>query len=260
VLLAVPGADFLLHNSLFLIAHFHNTIIGGTVFGLFAGFAYWFPKVTGFKLDERLGKGAFWCWLIGFYLAFLPLYVLGFMGMTRRLNHYDNPAFRPWLLIAAAGALVILAGILFQVAQIVTSIRQRRRNPDLTGDPWDGRTLEWSIPSPAPFYNFAQIPVVSERDAFWAMKQNGASNHKPKTYHPISMPKNTGAGVFIAAFALALGFGMVWHIWWMAALGLAGVIAALIVRTSADEGEHRITAEEVRRTEERRVSEPAGKA
>ena len=260
VLLAVPGADFVLHNSLFLIAHFHNTIIGGVVFGVFAGFAYWFPKAFGFKLNEKLGKGAFWCWLIGFYLAFMPLYVLGFMGMTRRVNHYDNPAFRPWLIIAAIGAAVILVGVIFQVLQLVVSIRDRKKNMDVTGDPWNGRTLEWSVSSPPPFYNFATIPEVTELDAFWDMKQKGITAKKPAEYQKIHMPRNTPAGVFIGLFALAFGFALIWHIWWLAIVGLLGIIGTMIVRTSNDDIDYYVPAEEVKRIEELHAQKVASEA
>jgi len=260
VLLAVPGADFVLHNSLFLIAHFHNTIIGGAVFGVFAGFAYWFPKAFGFKLNEKLGKGAFWSWLIGFYLAFMPLYVLGFMGMTRRLNHYDNPAFRPWLIIAAIGAVVILIGVIFQVLQLVVSIRDRKKNMDVTGDPWNGRTLEWSVSSPPPFYNFANIPEVTELDAFWDMKQKGITAKKPAEYQKIHMPRNTPAGVFIGLFALAFGFALIWHIWWLAIVGILGIIGTMIVRTSNDDIDYYVPAEEVKRIEELHAQKVASEA
>src|ERR1700710_907904 len=152
VLLAVPGADFVLHNSLFLIAHFHNAIIGGMVFGYLAGFTYWFPKAFGFKLNETLGKCAFWCWFVGFWTAFMPLYVLGFMGATRRMNHYDTPGWQPYMVIAFIGALIILLGVVFQIAQVVVSV-MKRNSPeykDVTGDPWNGRTLEWAMSSPPP--------------------------------------------------------------------------------------------------------------
>jgi cytochrome o ubiquinol oxidase subunit 1 len=250
VLLAVPGADFVLHNSLFLIAHFHSMLIGGTAFGVFAGVTYWFPKAFGFTLNEKLGKRAFWSWIIGFYVAFMPLYVLGFMGMTRRLNHYDNPAYRPWLIIAAVGAVIILVGIIYQVAQLAVSIRDRKKNNDLSGDPWDGRTLEWSTSSPPPFYNFAKIPVAGEIDAFWEMKQSGEAREKPSEYAEIHMPKNTAAGVFIGAFALAFGFGLVWHIWWMAIVGFLGIIATMIVRTSNYDIDYFVPAAEVKRIED----------
>lgn len=171
VLLALPGADFVLHNSLFLIAHFHNTIIGGAVFGYLAGFAFWFPKAMGFHLNEKLGKAAFWCWQIGFYVAFMPLYVLGFLGMTRRINHTDNPVWNFWLYLAAVGALFILAGIVIQFVQLYQAFRDRELNRDVTGDPWNGHTLEWSTSSPPQFYNFAELPVVADIDAFTDMKE-----------------------------------------------------------------------------------------
>ena len=173
VLMAVPPADFQLHNSLFLIAHFHNVIIGGVLFGAMAGYNYWFPKAFGFKLDERWGKASFWCWLIGFYVAFMPLYVLGLMGMTRRMQHYDDLSWQPWLLVAAAGAVVILAGIVCQVIQLVVSIRARERLR-VTGDPWNGRTLEWSTASPPPAWNFSVLPQVAEADAYWGSEATRA--------------------------------------------------------------------------------------
>src|SRR5882757_209894 len=171
VLLAMPPADFVLHNSLFLVAHFHNVIIGGLLFGAFAGYTYWFPKAFGFRLHEGLGKASFWCWIIGFYVAFMPLYVLGLMGMTRRMQHYDVPAWRPWLLIAVGGAAIILAGIILQIAQLVVSIRRRHALRDVTGDPWNGRSLEWATPSPPPAFNFAVLPHVEGEDAYWSVKQ-----------------------------------------------------------------------------------------
>ena len=170
VLLAIPGADFLLHNSLFLIAHFHNTIIGGAVFGYLAGFAFWFPKAFGFTLDEKWGKRSFWCWLVGFYMAFMPLYILGFMGMTRRLNHYDNPLWKPYLVVAFFGAVLIFCGIACQLIQLFVSVRNRKQLADVNGDPWEGRTLEWATSSPPPFYNFAELPKVQDVDAFHDMK------------------------------------------------------------------------------------------
>jgi cytochrome o ubiquinol oxidase subunit 1 len=248
VLLAVPPADFVLHNSLFLVAHFHNAIIGGVVFGYLAGLTYWFPKVFGFRLNERLGKCAFWCWLVGFYLAFVPLYCLGLMGMTRRLNHYDNPAWRPYLLVAALGAIVIFCGIVFQILQLAVSVLQREKTRDLTGDPWGGRTLEWAVSSPPPAYNFAATPVIEGRDAFWTMKQAGA---KAQTagFVPIHMPRNTGAGVIIGGFSLMLGFALVWHIWWMAALSVLGVLTAVIAHSFDENRNYYVSAQDVARTE-----------
>jgi cytochrome o ubiquinol oxidase subunit 1 len=200
VLMAVPPADFVLHNSLFLVAHFHNVIIGGVLFGYLAGLTYWFPKAFGFRLNDTLGKCSFWCWLVGFYLAFMPLYIVGLMGMTRRINHYDNPDWHPFLVVAAIGAVVILFGILFFVLQIVVSIVQREKTRDLTGDPWGARTLEWSISSPPPFYNFATIPVVYSRDAFWEAKRKGLK--RPSTaFRQIHMPRNTATGPVVGVFS-----------------------------------------------------------
>ena len=255
VLLAVPPADFVLHNSLFLIAHFHNMIIGGVVFGVFAGLTYWFPKIFGFRLNERLGKAAFWCWLIGFYVAFMPLYVLGLMGATRRMDHYANPAWHPLFVVAAGGALIIFAGITLQVAQVVVSIRQRAHARDLTGDPWNGRTLEWSIPSPPPAYNFARIPIVRDRDAFWDMKQRGV-DLRASTFRPIHMPLNSATGFLVGGLGLPLGFGMVWHIWWLAAAAFATMFVILVRHAFDDERDGLVPAEEVRRIESMRGRVP----
>ncbi len=248
VMLASPPVDFVLHNSLFLVAHFHNVIIGGVLFGAMAGYNYWFPKAFGFTLHEGLGKASFWCWLIGFYLAFMPLYALGFMGMTRRMNHYDNPEWRPLLLVALAGAIVILAGVIFQILQLVVSIRTRDQRRDLTGDPWNGRTLEWATSSPPPHYNFAVLPVVHGTDAFWAMKQEG---HTRPTgpLEPIAMPRNSAIGVVSAFFATAMGFALIWHIWWLAIFGLVGAFVALLVFAWRDDSEHEISAEELAASE-----------
>jgi cytochrome o ubiquinol oxidase subunit 1 len=229
VMMAIPGADFVLHNSLFLIAHFHNVIIGGVLFGYLAGFNYWFPKAFGFKLNEKWGKASFWFWQIGFWVAFTPLYVLGFMGMTRRLNHYDNPDWHPWLMFAWVGAVLIAIGIACQVVQLVVSIRDRNlpQNRDVTGDPWDGHTLEWATSSPPASYNFAIIPDVRELDAFAEMKLR--KNQPKPVYRDIHMPSNTSAGLVVAMFSLVLGFAAVWHIWWLAIVGLVGSIATVII-------------------------------
>ena len=253
VLMAVPPADFVLHNSLFLVAHFHNVIIGGVVFGCLAGFTYWFPKVTGFMLDERLGRWAFWCWFVGFYVAFMPLYALGLMGMTRRMNHTDNAAWTPYLHVAALGAVIILAGIAFQVAQLVVSIRRRERNRDLTGDPWNGRTLEWSIPSPPPAYNFARVPVVRELDAFWERKRRGEPPDR-SPLEPIEMPDNTGAGFVIGMLCLVLGFALVWQIWWLVLAAAAAVLATVIVHSTPVHRHFEIAVEDLQRDERLRAA------
>jgi cytochrome o ubiquinol oxidase subunit 1 len=249
VLLAVPAIDYLVHNSLFLIAHFHNVIIGGVVFGYLAGFAYWFPKAMGFRLDETLGRMACFCWIFGFYIAFIPLYFLGLMGMTRRLNHYPvSTGWHPYLVVAAVGAFIIATGVVLQLVQMIVSFINRDALQDLTGDPWDGRTLEWSIPSPAPFYNFAVTPVVDSRDAFWVEKQAKAlSPNTTETphYEDIHMPKNTGTGFIIAIFSFFFGFAFTWHITWMIIFGLAGMIGTLIGRTFNMDIDYYLKADDV---------------
>jgi cytochrome o ubiquinol oxidase subunit 1 len=252
VLLSVPPADYVLHNSLFLIAHFHNVLIPGALFGFFAGYSYWFPKAIGFSLSEKWGKRAFWCWLIGFYFAFMPLYALGFMGMPRRMEHYANPTWQPYLVVAAGGAAVILIGILFLMIQLAVSIRQRHARRDLTGDPWDGRTLEWATSSPPAAYNFAKTPVVHEIDAFADMKEKGIAYALPDQYHDIHMPKNTAAGLSIGALAAVFGFAMVWYIWWLAILGAVGMLFAVIFRASDDDTEYTVPAAEIEQIEKQR--------
>jgi cytochrome o ubiquinol oxidase subunit 1 len=252
VLLAVPPADFVLHNSLFLVAHFHNVVIGGVLFGAFAGYNYWFPKAFGFTLDERLGKASFWCWLVGFYVAFMPLYVLGLLGMTRRMQHTDNPAWTPWLLVAGAGALIILIGIGFQVAQLVVSVRTRDRRRDLTGDPWNGRSLEWSTASPPPLYNFAVLPDVEGEDAYWGVKQRARDQNRERdqpVYKAIEMPRNSPTGFVAAFFAVVTGFALIWHIWWIALIGLAGAFVTFLVFAWRHEAEYEISAESLAKME-----------
>jgi len=258
VLLAVPPVDFVLHNSVFLVAHFHNVIIGGVVFGALAGYNYWFPKAFGFTLDERLGKASFWCWLIGFYLAFTPLYVLGLMGMTRRLQRIPDPSWQPLLLVAEAGALVIFCGILCQIAQLYVSIRARERRLDLTGDPWDGRTLEWATSSPPPPYNFAVLPRVETIDAFWSMKRRGLRPVEPAR-EPIEMPRNSPVGFITAFFATITGFSLIWHIWWMVIIGFLAAVATLMVFGWSDHREREISAAEIAEIERARlgVGQPA---
>jgi cytochrome o ubiquinol oxidase subunit I len=252
VLLAVPPVDFVLHNSVFLVAHFHNVIIGGVLFGVLAGYNHWFPKAFGFTLDERLGKASFWCWLIGFYLAFMPLYALGLMGMTRRLQHIADPSWRPWLLVAGAGALVILCGVLCQIAQLYVSIRTRESRRDVMGDPWNGRTLEWATPSPPPAYNFAVLPRVESIDAFWEMKRSGRRPIET-TYEPIEMPRNSATGFVISFFAVVTGFALIWHIWWMAVLGLLGAAITVLVFGWSDDREREVPPTEIARLERTRV-------
>jgi cytochrome o ubiquinol oxidase subunit 1 len=251
VMLSVPGVDFVLHNSVFLIAHFHNTIIGGVVFGLFAGYIYWFPKVFGFKLNDVLGKCAFWCWWVGFLVAFMPLYVLGFMGMTRRLDHYSVASgYHPFLVTAAVGAFIILAGILFQLLQLVVSIKDRAHNR-AGNDPWDARTLEWSTSSPPPFYNFAVIPEVTCRDAFWAEKQAILKGKKPAepVYTDIHMPKNTCVGFLIGVLGGIFGFAMVWNMPLLSVVSGVAMLGCVLARTFDFNIDYFVKAAEVAKTE-----------
>lgn len=248
VFMASPPADFQVHNSLFLVAHFHSMIIGIALFGTFAGLTYWFPKILGFRLDEKLGKRAFWFWFVGFFVAFIPMYLLGFMGCPRRIDHYASAtAWQPLYITSSIGYLLIMGGIVTQIQQFYVSIRDRRKNWDTTGDPWNGRTLEWSTPSPPPFYNFRVIPTVHGRDAFWEMKQSG--KNKEKEYEDIEVFKNTPMGIYISAYSFVMGFGLVWHIWWLAILGLACAIACVIILSFDDHMEYIMPAEEVRRLE-----------
>ncbi|RZN35373.1 cytochrome o ubiquinol oxidase subunit I [Bradyrhizobium sp. Leo121] len=258
VLVAVPPADFLLHNSLFLVAHFHNVIIGGVLFGAFAGYAYWFPKAFGFRLHEGLGKAAFWCWLIGFYVAFMPLYALGFLGMTRRMQHYDVAEWRPWLLVAAAGAVIILIGIIFQIMQLTVSIRHREELRDRTGDPWDGRSLEWATASPPPAFNFAISPDVTGEDAYWSLKAHAKQQGLEKReldYKDIEMPRNSPTGFVCAFFATIMGFALIWHIWWMVAAGAIGAFATFVAFAWRDHDEYIIPAKEVARIDRANIEE-----
>ena len=248
VLLALPPVDWQVHNSLFLVAHFHHVIIPGVLFGVMAGYNYWFPKAFGFRLEERWGAASFWCWFIGFHLAFMPLYVVGLMGMTRRMQHYDVLAWQPWLLVAEAGAVIVLAGIVCQVVQLVVSIRHREKLRDTTGDPWNGRTLEWSTASPPPAWNFAVLPRVGELDAFWARKQRvQASGAQPmqREYQPIKVPKNSPTGFLTAFFAVITGFALIWHIWWLAGAGLIGAAATLLTFMFHPDEEVEISAKEI---------------
>lgn len=253
VMLAVPAIDFQVHNSLFLVAHFHNTIVGGVVFGYFAGLTYWFPKIFGFKLHEKLGNYAAMCWMIGFMVAFMPLYALGFMGATRRLDHYDDPSWQWLFIVAGVGVLIILLGVFFLLVQLAYSIWKREELRDTTGDPWNGRTLEWSVASPAPHYNFAHLPEVTTRDPWWEKKEAmGSAATKLKKlsdFKPILLPKNTPMGMLIAGAAFLMSFGLIWHIWWLAGVGLVAVILLIIARTFDTDSEYELSAAEVFETE-----------
>jgi len=252
VLLAVPPADFVLHNSLFLIAHFHNVIIGGVLFGLMAGITYWYPKAFGYKLDPFWGKCSFWFWFIGFYFAFMPLYVLGLMGVTRRMSHFEDPSLQIWFQIAAFGAVLIALGIASFLIQLVVSYRKREQLRDHSGDPWGGRTLEWSTASPPPDYNFAFTPIVHDNDAWYDMKQRGAQR-PTRGFKAIHMPSNTGAGFVIAMLATAFGFAMIWHMWLPAIAAFAATVLASIVHTFNYQRDYHIPAAQVARSEDART-------
>ena len=257
VLLAVPPADFSLHNSLFLIAHFHNVIIGGVLFGLMAGITYWFPKAFGYRLVSSWGKASFWFWFVGFYFAFMPLYWLGMLGVTRRMNHFDDPSLQIWFQIAAFGALLIAIGIACFLIQLVVSFRRREELRDTTGDPWNGRTLEWSTSSPPPQYNFAFTPLVHDADAWWQMKQYGY--RRPlEGFKPIHMPKGTAAGIVLAGLSTVCGFALIWHIWWLAILSFGATIVSAIIHTFNYKRDYYIPTEEVIRTETSRTQLMAG--
>jgi cytochrome o ubiquinol oxidase subunit 1 len=258
VLLAVPPADFVLHNSLFLVAHFHNVIIGGVLFGMFAGINYWFPKAFGFRLDPFWGKMSFWFWTVGFYFAFMPLYVLGLMGVTRRLRHFDDPSLRIWFIIAAFGAALIAIGILSSLIQFYVSFRNREALRDLTGDPWDGRTLEWSTSSPPPIYNFAFTPMVHDGDAWDDMKKRG--HIRPVDgFKPIHMPRNTGTGVILAGLSAVFAMAMIWYVWWLAVVSFAAILAVAIHHTFNYHRDYHIPAAEVAATEAMRTDQLAAR-
>jgi cytochrome o ubiquinol oxidase subunit I len=267
VLVAVPPADFMLHNSMFLVAHFHNVIIGGVLFGAFAGLTYWFPKAFGFQLHEGLGKAAFWFSTIGFYVTFVPLYVAGLLGMTRRLQHYDIAAWRPWMIVATIGFFLLMIGVGFTILQIAVSIRRRDQLRDRTGDPWNGRSLEWATSSPPPAFNFAIMPDVRGEDAYWAIKSHAKQqelDEKEPRYHDIEMPRNSPTGFVCAFFATVMGFALIWHIWWMVAAGFVGAVATFVVFAWRDHDEYVIPAAEVarvdraHRTEQRALASQAG--
>jgi cytochrome o ubiquinol oxidase subunit 1 len=252
VLLAVPPADFVLHNSLFLIAHFHNVIIGGVLFGIFAAINYWWPKAFGFKLNQFWGKVSFWCWVPGFWVAFAPLYVLGLMGVTRRMRVFDDPSLQIWFAIAAVGAFMIAAGIAAMLIQFAVSIWKREALAETTGDPWDGRTLEWATSSPPPAYNFAFTPRIHALDAWYDMKGAGVA-HPADGYKDIHMPANTGAGIILAGISTVCGFALVWHIWWLAGASFLALIATAIIHTFNYERDFHIPAAEVAATEAARM-------
>ena len=255
VLLAIPPADFLTHNSMFLVAHFHNVIVGGVVFAIFAGYEFWFPKAFGFRLHEGWGKAAFWFAFVGFWVTFTPLYVLGLLGMTRRLQHINFPEWSPWLYISVAGVGILILGVISQVTQLVVSIRDRDRLRDVSGDPWDGRSLEWATPSPPPFFNFAVMPNVEGEEAYWGIKLRAVETQQlspEPEYEPIEMPVNSPVGIYTAFFTTVFGFSMIWHIWWLAAVALVAAFAGFVAFAWRDVQEFEVPAEEVARVDRAR--------
>ncbi len=257
VLLALPPVDYMMHNTTFLVAHFHNMIIPGVLFGYLAGYMYWFPKAFGFKLNEKWGTRAFWCWIIGFYIAFMPLYVLGMLGFPRRMEHYEIAAWQPHLIVAWVGAVIILLGMICLAVQLIVSIRERNEALDLSGDPWNGRSLEWATSSPAAPYNFAVLPKVESRDAWWDMKRRGVAYERPLEYEDIVMPKNTYAGLVIGVAGGIFGFAAIWWMWWLALLALAVIAGTIIYRASDDDDEFVMTASEVKEIEDARFEQLA---
>ena len=256
VLLAVPPADFVLHNSLFLVAHFHNVIIGGVVFAVFAAINYWYPKAFGYRLVESWGKASFWFWFVGFWVAFTPLYIMGLMGVTRRINHYEDPSLQIYFIVAAFGAFLIALGIACFFVQLFVSYLKREELRDTTGDCWNARTLEWATSSPPPQYNFAFTPVVHDLDAWWDMKKHNFQR-KLSGFQSLHMPKNTGAGFVISAISLVFGFAMIWHIWWLAIVSFVGIVLSSIIHTFNYKRDYHIPAEEVAATEAARTQELA---
>ncbi|TWB10812.1 cytochrome bb3 quinol oxidase subunit 1 apoprotein [Rhizobium sp. ERR 1071] len=257
VLLAIPPADFLTHNSMFLVAHFHNVIIGGVVFGVFAGMEFWFPKAFGFRLHAGWGKAAFWLAFAGFWVTFTPLYVLGLDGMTRRLQHIDVPEWAPWLYVSVVGVGILVLGVIAQVIQLIVSIRQREKLRDITGDPWDGRSLEWATPSPPPFFNFAVMPNVEGEEAYWGIKLRAVESQQlspEPDYEPIEMPVNSPVGIYTAFFATIFGFAMIWYIWWLAIVALVAAFIGFVVFAWRDVHEFEVSADEVARVDRVRRS------
>ncbi|HZB93401.1 MAG TPA: cbb3-type cytochrome c oxidase subunit I [Stellaceae bacterium] len=255
VLLAVVPADFVLHESLFLVAHFHNVIISGVIFGVFAGITYWFPKAFGFRLDEGWGKATFWLTMVAYVTVFVPLYIAGLLGMTRRLQHYDFAPWHPWMLVSAVGIVIWMAAAACQVMQLVVSIRRREELRDTLGDPWDGRSLEWATVSPPPAFNFAVLPKVFDEEPYWEIKRRAIETQQlaaEPDYKPIEMPRNSPTGVITAFFATITGFALIWHIWWLAGVGIAAAYAVFVWFAWRDVEEYEVSAVELAESERER--------
>ncbi len=252
VLCSIPAADFQIHNSLFVVAHFHNVAIGAIVFAMLAAIDYWFPKAFGFKLEPFWGKLSVAFWTVGFFIAFLPIYIAGFMGVTRRTQSFDDPSLQIYFVIAAIGGFVILLGVVFFLIQLFVSIVNREKLRDTTGDPWGGRTLEWATSSPPPAYNFAFTPLVHDIDAWTDMKERGY--RRPLDgFKAIHMPSNTSTGIFLSVLLLAFSFAVIWFMWWLAALSFALMLVIGIGHTFNYNRSFHIPADVVARTEGERT-------
>ena len=246
IMLAMVPVDFQVHNTAFLVAHFHNVLITGTLFGMLAGYNLWFPKAFGYRLNETWGKISAWCFAIGFVLAFFPLYITGVEGMPRRAQEILQPAFAPYLYVAEIGALILFAGLCSVIVQLIVSVRQREHTRVGLGDPWDGRNLEWASPSPPPEFNFYAIPAINDPNPFMWLKKRGAAYQLAKQYTAITVPKNSGVGVIIGAAAFWCAFGLVWHIWWAVILWFIACWSAVIARSFVRDTERMISADELR--------------
>ena len=247
IMLANPILDYQVHNTVFLVAHFHNMAVPGVLFGMLAGYTYWFPKAFGFRLNERWGRISAYCWIFGWMGAFFPLYVLGLMGLPRRSVAYDDARYLPLEVIAFVGALVVAAALASLLIQLWVSVRDRELNRVPVGDPWDGRSLEWATPAPPPAYNFAVIPTVTGRDAFTAAKEFGVGYQEPEHYEDIALPGRSALGLLLGGAGFVLAFALTWQIWWLALLALVVTTLTLLVRGFQRDAPQIIAAQAVRR-------------
>jgi cytochrome o ubiquinol oxidase subunit 1 len=260
ITLATPPVDYQVHNTVYLVAHFHNMLIPGTLFGMLAGYSYWFPKAFGFRLNEVWGRFTALCFGGGFLLAFMPLYVLGISGMPRRSQAIFTTEFAPLLWTAEIGAVLLSLALVGLYVQLWVSIRDRHRNAVPVGDPWDGRTLEWTTTAPPPEYNFAVLPTIHDRDPFTWLKEHGLAHAPVLRFEDIHLPKNSATPLVIGAASLVCAFGLVWHIGWAAAGGFLLVWGTVIARSFVRDAERVITGATLRQAEERRLQQLRGAA
>jgi cytochrome o ubiquinol oxidase subunit I len=246
IILANPSIDYQVHNTLFLVAHFHNMLIPGTLFGMLAGYHFWFPKAFGFRLNERWGMASALCWIFGFMFAFFPLYALGLLGFPRRTVAYFDPIYVPYMAVALFGALIILAAFACLVIQLVVSVMRRERRRVRAGDPWNASALEWSVAAPTPDYNFPVLPEVTARDAFMVAKEHGTAYRPPECFTDVEVPKNSPLGMILCVTGALAAFGLVWHMWWLVALAMLAMVAAVIWHGSVRDYERVIPAAEIR--------------